>query len=515
MPRTRAGFTAWTVDLADLDAAEQLIRDASAEFGRVDVLVNNAAIPARIPVPRLTPDDVARVMDVNFHAPVRMTLALLPGWLARGTGCVVNVSSLGGRIPIAQEAAYCASKYALCGWSEVLAVDLHGTGVEVKLVLPGPIDTEIWDQPGNDPAHYDGPLIPAAESAASVVDAIEGTGFEYYAPPEFPGGVGLQHDVVLNKSADPGAFVDLMGALRPRGDRSMSDTGSTGRLYFRQLLSGRDFARDDPIARQMVNFVYLIGDRETGDAVAVDPAYGVTELVDTLAADGLRLSGVLATHYHADHCGGDIMGYSIEGLRELLALDEGAVPVHVQRDESEWVKRSAGLSDSDLTLHDSGDVVLVGDIPITLMHTPGHTPGSQCFVVDGRLVAGDTLFLEGCGRTDLPGLRSRRDVREPDPASRDGARLHHPVSGPSLLAGALRDHGRRRANGTTCSGSAASTSGVRSWAGRSRPGFEQDLQASTGGTRRLHRDTVGEPSRSEVPPAPRGTMACWTRRHNE
>jgi len=183
----------------------------------------------------------------------------------------------------------------------------------------------------------------------------------------------------------------------------MSATGSTGRLYFRQLLSGRDFARDDPIARQMVNFVYLIGDRETGDAVAVDPAYGVTELVDTLAADGLRLSGVLATHYHADHCGGDIMGYSIEGLRELLALDEGAVPVHVQRDESEWVKRSAGLSDSDLTLHDSGDVVLVGDIPVTLMHTPGHTPGSQCFVVDGRLVAGDTLFLEGCGRTDLPG----------------------------------------------------------------------------------------------------------------
>ncbi len=210
---------AWTVDLADLDAAEQLIRDATTEFGDVDALVNNAAIPARIPVARLTADDVARVMDVNFHAPVRMTLALLPRWLARGSGCVVNVSSLGGRIPIAQEAAYCASKYALCGWTEVLAVDLRGTGVEVKLVLPGPIDTEIWDQPGNAPAHYDGPLIPASESAASVVDAIEGSGFEYYAPPEFPGGVGLQHDVVVNKSADPGAFVDLMGALRPSGDR--------------------------------------------------------------------------------------------------------------------------------------------------------------------------------------------------------------------------------------------------------------------------------------------------------
>jgi len=180
------------------------------------------------------------------------------------------------------------------------------------------------------------------------------------------------------------------------------------RLYFRQLLAGRDFARDDLLARQMVNFVYLVGDRESGDAIAVDPAYGVVELLDILAADGLRLRGVLATHYHADHCGGDIMGYSIQGLRELLALDGGGVPIHVQRAEAEWVKRSTGLADSDLALHDSGDVVHAGGIPIELMHTPGHTPGSQCFVVDGRLVAGDTLFLEGCGRTDLPGSDSRQ-----------------------------------------------------------------------------------------------------------
>ena len=85
------------------------------------------------------------------------------------------------------------------------------------------------------------------------------------------------------------------------------------------------------------------------------------------------------------------------------AMDDVAVKLHVQRPEAEWVKRSVGLSDSDLVLHDSGDVVTVGDLRITLMHTPGHTPGSQCFLVDGKLVAGDTLFLEGCGRTDLPG----------------------------------------------------------------------------------------------------------------
>ncbi|HMF82099.1 MAG TPA: MBL fold metallo-hydrolase [Acidimicrobiia bacterium] len=174
-------------------------------------------------------------------------------------------------------------------------------------------------------------------------------------------------------------------------------------LYFRQLLAGRDFARDDPIAQQMVNFAYLIGDRETGDAMAVDPAYGVHELVETAGADGMRITGALVTHYHPDHVGGDLMGYRIEGARELLALDEVDAPLHVQRTEAPWVQRVTGASDSDLVLHDGGDEVHIGAIPVRLVHTPGHTPGSQCFLVDGRLVAGDTLFLEGCGRTDLPG----------------------------------------------------------------------------------------------------------------
>jgi glyoxylase-like metal-dependent hydrolase (beta-lactamase superfamily II) len=177
----------------------------------------------------------------------------------------------------------------------------------------------------------------------------------------------------------------------------------TEQLYFRQLLSGHDFARENPVAAQMVNFVYLIGDRATGEAVAVDPAYAVHELVDLLAADGLRLTGVLATHWHPDHIGGDLMGYGIEGIQELLGRPDVSARVHVQRDEADWVKRATGAGDGDLVLHDSGDTVEVGGVPIRLIHTPGHTPGSQCFVVDGKLVAGDTLFLDGCGRTDLPG----------------------------------------------------------------------------------------------------------------
>ena len=186
-------------------------------------------------------------------------------------------------------------------------------------------------------------------------------------------------------------------------DATATSTATPGssRLYFRQRLAGRDFAKNDPIARQMVNFVYAIGDRQTGEAVLVDPAYAPGELVDVLEADDMMLTGALVTHYHPDHSGGDMMGHNIAGVRELLERVE--VPLHIQGDEVEWLRKVTEVSDDQLHTHTSGDVVMVGEVPITLIHTPGHTPGSQCFLVEGKLVAGDTLFLEGCGRTDLPG----------------------------------------------------------------------------------------------------------------
>jgi len=173
------------------------------------------------------------------------------------------------------------------------------------------------------------------------------------------------------------------------------------RLYFRQLLAGRDFAAGDMIAQQMRNFAYLIGDAETGDAVIVDPAYAAQDLVDVLESDGMRLTGVLVTHHHPDHVGGSMMGFELKGLAELL--ERVSVPVHVNTHEADWVSRITGIASSELTSHQHGDTVEVGAIDIELLHTPGHTPGSQCFLLDGRLVAGDTLFLEGCGRTDFPG----------------------------------------------------------------------------------------------------------------
>jgi hydroxyacylglutathione hydrolase len=169
------------------------------------------------------------------------------------------------------------------------------------------------------------------------------------------------------------------------------------RLYIRQLLSGRDFAVGNPVAEQMVNFAYVIGDREKGEAVVVDPAYAAQDLVDLVEGEGMKVVGALATHHHPDHVGGSMMGHTLGGIADM------DVPVHVHRDEASFVQRVTGVAAADLVHHEGGDTITVGDIPIEILHTPGHTPGSMCFLVGGVLVSGDTLFLEGCGRTDFPG----------------------------------------------------------------------------------------------------------------
>jgi short-subunit dehydrogenase len=200
----------WAVDLGELERAEQVALEAWDAFGGLDVLVNNAAIPKRTHVTDLTAFDVQHVMDVDFHSPVRMSLALLPRMLGQGQGQIVFVSSTGGRIPIMNESAYCAAKYALCGFAEAMQINLTGAPVEVKLVLPGPIDTEIWDQPDNVPALIDVDKVSAADCAAGIADAIEGDGFEYYVPPVFPGGVDAKA-IAVGKTKACDQYVRGMG----------------------------------------------------------------------------------------------------------------------------------------------------------------------------------------------------------------------------------------------------------------------------------------------------------------
>lgn len=172
-------------------------------------------------------------------------------------------------------------------------------------------------------------------------------------------------------------------------------------LYFRQVLAGRQVAGSDPMASQMRNFMYLIGDRQKREALIVDPAWDVASLLDLAAADDYSVTGALVTHYHPDHVGGDLFGIQVQGLAKLL--ERQAVPIYVNKHEADGVKIVTGVSESDLRRVDDGDTVALGDQEIRFLHTPGHTPGSQCFLIGNRLVAGDTLFVQGCGRVDLPG----------------------------------------------------------------------------------------------------------------
>jgi short-subunit dehydrogenase len=189
----------WAADLSDLSAAETVAREAVDAFGGLDVLVNNAGAPKRRHVRDLTAAEVEEVMNINFFSPVRMMLTVLPSMLERGRGMIVNVGSMAGRIGVPTEAAYSASKFALGGWSEGCALDLAGTGVEIRLVSPGAFETEIWDQPGSDDAFYDGPKAPPEECADAIVAAIEGPTFETYAPAGY-------RDIVVDKTRDFDTF---------------------------------------------------------------------------------------------------------------------------------------------------------------------------------------------------------------------------------------------------------------------------------------------------------------------
>ena len=161
-------------------------------------------------------------------------------------------------------------------------------------------------------------------------------------------------------------------------------------LFFRQLELG-----------PMQNYVYLVGDPTTREAAVVDAAWDVDAIVRAAEEEGYRITTDLVTHFHPDHLGGDFMGHRIIGAAELTARVPAKVVIH--RAELPFVQRLTGLSASDLTPVEGGDELAVGNLKVKIVHTPGHTPGSQCFLVGNALVSGDTLFIGSCGRVDLPG----------------------------------------------------------------------------------------------------------------
>jgi short-subunit dehydrogenase len=157
-------------DVSSRPACEDLIDRTTARMGRVDILVNNAGISVHKNAVRTSVEEVDRVMAVNFFGPVYLTMAALPGMLDRRRGSIVNITSVAGYVPNPGEAAYGASKAALSRWSHGLAVDLHGSGVHIGVLSPGPIDTEIWSL--DEELSYRGRLYPPEVVARGVVRMI-------------------------------------------------------------------------------------------------------------------------------------------------------------------------------------------------------------------------------------------------------------------------------------------------------------------------------------------------------
>ncbi len=195
----------WVADLADVELAGRIALEAWDAFGHLDCLVNNAGVPMRRHASRVDYSTLEWVMRVNFFAPAQMGMAVVPRMTARGEGMIVNVSSVAGRLGNANESAYSASKFALCGWTEAIAVDLYDTGIQIRLVNPGPIDTEIWDLADNDDPLYTGPKISAEEMAQGIVTAMESDTFEHYVPD--------MRGIVEAKTKDADPFIKGMAAM--------------------------------------------------------------------------------------------------------------------------------------------------------------------------------------------------------------------------------------------------------------------------------------------------------------
>jgi hydroxyacylglutathione hydrolase len=142
----------------------------------------------------------------------------------------------------------------------------------------------------------------------------------------------------------------------------------------------------------MKNFVYAVGARGDPEVAVVDPAWDVPALLLHLAHAGKRIGAIILTHHHHDH---------LNGVEAVLAQRE--VPIYVQRAEVDFAPEVFRPFGAAVKPQAPSAAVQVGGATLQLLHTPGHTPGSQCIACGGALFSGDTLFVNACGRCDFPG----------------------------------------------------------------------------------------------------------------
>ncbi len=139
----------------------------------------------------------------------------------------------------------------------------------------------------------------------------------------------------------------------------------------------------------MQNFSYLIGDGDSKEGAVVDPGWGADKILEIAKKYDLNIKIILLTHSDYDH---------INSVKDIVNATDATVYVH--REEGDEIKK---LGINKIKLLNDDDMITIGKIKVKVIHTPGHTPGSVCFLVDNKLITGDTLFVENIGRVDKPG----------------------------------------------------------------------------------------------------------------
>jgi short-subunit dehydrogenase len=172
-------------DLGERDVAEQVVHDTVAKHGRLDVLINNAAISKHKQIYHTSAEEAEFVMRVNFLSCVWTTFAAIPHFLRLGGGTIVNISSFASKVSPPRESLYAASKAAMNSFSEGMWNDLKGSNIHVALINPGPIDTEIWLKEDEPPA-YHGKKFPAQIVTDAIFEAIEKRRYEMTVPRRNP-----------------------------------------------------------------------------------------------------------------------------------------------------------------------------------------------------------------------------------------------------------------------------------------------------------------------------------------
>jgi short-subunit dehydrogenase len=163
----------FAMDVSDPAACVDLFKKTEFEFGRIDVLVNNAGNHSRGPVEDVSPENLGRMIDVNLKAPVMLSRLAIPHLRQAGGGAIINIASIAGRTAVPGSASYSASKFGLRIFTFALAEELRGSGIRVAAVSPGPvIDTDfiMANIDETNVINFSQPMSTAAEVAQAILD---------------------------------------------------------------------------------------------------------------------------------------------------------------------------------------------------------------------------------------------------------------------------------------------------------------------------------------------------------